>query len=170
MAKDNGILGLNRWLKVLEGYGVTKQDYDVAFRRVAKNRGENPPPRDILWDLFNQIVIKLSKENATPQAFSMLYYDMALFLDEENRKESSSLLQQASKFKLLDYKRSAIVKCVEILAAPNSCESCLKQNGEKFTIEKALKDLPIPNKQCTYHLRPKRKYSFCRCTWLPIVD
>jgi len=60
---------------------------------------------------------------------------------------------------IADYKQSRVVKRVEILAAPDSCDACKKISGKRFK----LSEVPeLPYEHCTHKMG-------CRCTLLPIV-
>jgi len=100
---------------------------------------------------------------------SMDHYEKAINLSKKG-KDPFKQLWLASKIRLLRYKKSEVVKKVSILSG-DGCVSCKKQNGKIYSISEALKKMPIPNKNCSYHLHPKnKKYSFCRCIYLPEVE
>lgn len=60
---------------------------------------------------------------------------------------------------IANYRQSGVVKQVEILAAPNSCEACKKISGKKFKLNEVLE---LPHEHCTHKMG-------CRCTLLPVV-
>jgi len=61
---------------------------------------------------------------------------------------------------IANYKKSGVVKRVEILAAPDSCDACKKISGKRFK----LGEVPeLPYEHCTHEMG-------CRCTLLPIVE
>lgn len=64
---------------------------------------------------------------------------------------------------LLKYKSEGIKK-VRFIASlgERTCKSCIKLNGKLFDIEKALKNIPVPNKRC--------KNTNCRCTIVKLFD
>jgi len=58
-----------------------------------------------------------------------------------------------------NYRQSGVVKQVEILAAPDSCDACKKISGKRFK----LSEVPeLPYEHCTHKMG-------CRCTLLPIT-
>ena len=65
---------------------------------------------------------------------------------------------------LESYKRSGVVKAIEILCASNACKVCKKWNHKVIPLKKALKKLPLPIKGCC-----NEKYGYCRCTYLAVV-
>lgn len=55
---------------------------------------------------------------------------------------------------------SDIIKAVEILTTPDSCDECKKFAGKRYSLD----DVPeLPHEKCTH------KYG-CRCTLLPVLD
>ncbi len=89
---------------------------------------------------------------------------MARFSEEEIKKISDDL--NASRIdSLLQWNKSGVVLKVEILASDNSCENCKSQNGKVYSIRDAIRNRPLPCKNCD-----NENYGFCRCCYLPIVE
>ena len=100
---------------------------------------------------------------------SMEHYKKAIDIYKQG-KDPFKQLQLSAKMQLLRYKEYGVLKKVSILA--RGCDNCNKQNGKVFLIDEALKKMPIPNKNCSSHLFPRKnkKYSWCSCIWLPEVE
>ena len=99
----------------------------------------------------------------------MIYYNHALFLNEEG-KDCFKILQQANKMNLLRYKQSEIdIEKVEIISGEDPCSFCQQLNGKIYSIEEALKLMPIPCKDCSFILNDDKR-GFCRCTYAPMLD
>lgn len=62
------------------------------------------------------------------------------------------------------YSNSNVISFVEILATPESCESCLKLEGNKYNLKEEISSPNLPNSGCT-----NLKHG-CRCTYIPVVD
>jgi len=61
---------------------------------------------------------------------------------------------------LKGYHESGVLEYVEILAAPDSCESCKKLVGKRYK----LSEVPeLPNEHCIHELG-------CRCVVIPVVE
>ncbi len=62
---------------------------------------------------------------------------------------------------IADYKNNRdVVKAVEILPSPDSCDECKKFAGKRYS----LNNVPeLPHEKCTHKLG-------CRCTTVPVVD
>lgn len=58
------------------------------------------------------------------------------------------------------YKESGVVKQVEVLGAPNSCDTCKLISGRKFKLNEVLE---LPYEHCTSELG-------CRCTLVTVTD
>lgn len=159
-------LGVNKWLSNLESFGVIKKDFDTMQTTLRKRFNNDPYPRDVIWGLFNKTLSNAININDL-QTLGGLYYSMAIFLNEEN-KNPAPMLEQSKKMELLNLRSQSldILEGVEILA--DGCDECKKLNKKTFTINEALSKMPLPNKECTFKLDNK-KYSFCRCSYLPVV-
>lgn len=95
----------------------------------------------------------------------MGHYKKALILSEKGKDPFKQLIL-SSKMELLSLKERGI-KEVRILST-GGCASCKKQNGKIYSIDEAIKKMPLPNKNCSFHLYPEnRNYSSCRCTYVP---
>lgn len=150
-------------LRLLDEVGISENDF---IKRTHKSIEEasDQEIKDVVWAGYNQLALKYAKSNDFG-ALKTLYYRMALFLNEE-RKDFFQILQQSAKMDLLSYRQSEVVKKVEILTCgENSCESCQRLAGKKFTIEEALEKMPIPNKECTFKLYDENR-GFCRCCYI----
>lgn len=74
-------------------------------------------------------------------------------------------LEDSARDTLINYKESGVISYVEILAAgENSCNTCRAMNGKKFLLEAAIKNPPLPVKNCT------GVFGYCRCCYVPVVD
>ena len=74
-------------------------------------------------------------------------------------------LENNHKKSLESYVKSEVIEYVEILPAENSCEACKKMKGKKILLKKAVSDSPLPIKSCC-----NKKYGYCRCCYIPIVE
>lgn len=142
-------------------FGMSEKDYYFHKNKLAKKRGFEPEYFDIIWDLLNEKTMELANDKNFNE-LSLLYYKMALFLNEEG-KDFSHVLQQSRKTELENMKAMGIKK-VEIMSI-GGCLSCKELNGKKFTIKEALDTMPIPNKNCLN----EKFNNFCRCIYQPII-
>lgn len=121
---------------------------------------------DASWEELNKHLQEAMKQGNF-STMSYLYFLMA----EQRAKEGKSFfefLQLARKMELENYKRANIEEVEMLTAGDESCESCKPLSGKILKIEKALKEMPIPRKDCTHEL-DKGITGWCRCTYLPVV-
>jgi len=146
-ARRERIAYRNRWLRTL---GITEEYFNSVKKKLAEEFKREPSNRDVFWRVLNQ---------------QGLYYEMALFVEEEGG-DFFPLLQQTRKMELLEYKKGGTKK-VEILAT--GCPSCQKLSGKILDVDAALKEMPIPNKDCTtYWHNPNQ--GFCRCIYIAVLE
>lgn len=99
----------------------------------------------------------------------------SIYLTEEqvmklNEIESVNHFKDSLKNKnttLLRYKRNG-VKNVQILSS-GGCKACIELHGVVFAIDDALKNMPIPCKECTFQLHNEIP-RWCRCTYVAFFD
>ena len=77
--------------------------------------------------------------------------------DIASRMLSSQAENQAQ---LQSYHEDGISSYVEILATPESCDSCKRLEGKRYKLSNALE---LPNPNCTHEMG-------CRCVYLPCAD
>lgn len=160
---------LNRWLGVLEEYGVTRRDFEIRKEERSEKLGVRASDHGTIWEIFNRLALGMMKSanRDGQESLDGLYYSMALFLNEEG-EDCFAVRQQAARAALQRYKRSRIKK-VEVLAADDSCTSCLLLNKKVLTIAEALRTMPVPCRECTHRLQDRNR-AFCRCTYAPVIE
>ena len=154
------IYSAKRWLGMLKSYGVDEKDLSKYKEK------EGGSDRDAIWSIFNELIERYAKKNDL-QNLKMVYYQMALFLNEEG-KDFFKIRQQSSIMELKQFQKEGFVKKVKILASDESCEACKKLKNKIFTINEALEKLPIPCAECT-HIMDNGKRGFCRCLYNSVI-
>jgi len=130
-------------------YSAIKDDLIKKFRA-------EPSEGDVLWALSMELLLKFM-ENSNFEDMKMIYFDQALFLYAQG-KDYIRVLAEANKCDLYHYRKQKIVKKVEIVTCGDaSCPSCQKLSGKIYTIDQALKEMPIPEKTCSHEVNPKSK-------------
>ena len=129
-----------------------------------KRFGQEPNTRDIIWFIFNQLIIKKVKEGKMP---SFLYYEMALFTDEEG-KYPASFLETCAEMNLKTWSKLGVVKVKIKTAGEKACEHCKKLQGMVLDINEAFRQEILPCKSCTHHINSE--FGFCRCHFSSVVD
>ena len=155
---------ISKFKRILEGYGITPKDFKRERKKLTKKFKKEASDEDTIWSLLHSILAKNINDFHKVQ---MIYYEMALFLNEEGRNHYDSLLQ-SKRFELLSLQQRGIKK-VKILSVKNGCSECRKINGKIYDTKTALKTMPLPHKKCKHYIRNK-SYGFCRCSWLAVLD
>jgi len=154
----------NKWLRNLEQYGIIEKEFDIHKDKLSKKFGQEANDRDVIWSIFNELLTKIRDLHS----LKMIYYEMALFLNEEG-KDCFTILQQSAKMELMRLKEEGIKKVRILTASEDSCEACRRLENKIFTIEEALEKMPIPCKECTYKLYDEKR-SFCRCCYVAEIE
>ena len=71
------------------------------------------------------------------------------------------------RMRLLEYKRSGLEK-VRVVSV-GGCLECIDIMGKVLTIDDALKEMPLPVKECTFKLHGKIP-GWCRCRYVAYFD
>ena len=155
-----------KWLETFSSHGLSEADYEKEKSRLSAELGREAKDREVAWALFS----KLLRSTTNLHSLKMINYEMALFVEEESG-DFRPFLEKAAEMELLNYRQSGVVKKVQILSAGigNSCEACRKQDGKVFTIEEALRLMPIPYKDCARTLLGERE-GFCRCAYTAVLE
>lgn len=157
-----------KWFRNLEYLGISKSTINSVQNKLRSKWGEpHPTNRDLVWALFNNQIIELTKIKAGYHEFEMLYLQWALFSCEIDL-DPTKLQQESHKMRLYDIKDKGY-KRVEVLAN-SGCEECKILEGKIYDINEVIKTSLLPNKQCTHKLEENKKYSWCRCMYLPIIE
>jgi len=154
---------LKKWLTRLEMFKVSQEDFEKHRKTLSNQFRQEASVGDTVWGIFNKLLLS----ETDLHTLKMIYFTMALLLDEEG-KDSYEMHCQATKMQLLKLKESSSTKQVEILST-KGCSNCEKYAKKIFTIEDALEKMPIPRKDCTFHLN-NNKYGYCRCIYIYHFD
>jgi hypothetical protein len=149
--------------------GFTEQKYLKIKKDLTKKFGFSPPKGDILWGV-SHLLLEEAMKVRDRHRMKMLYFNMALFLHQEN-KDCFKILQEVARCELKNEQKSRVVKKVEILTAGDqSCPACQELAGKILTIEEAFRDMPIPVKNCSFKLNPEAPTGWCRCCYVPVIE
>lgn len=156
-----------KWMKKLnKQYDVSSPVFSKKTTELSTKFGSDPNQPDVIWGIFNDLAIKkMGKKPVNYGELSGLYFDEALFLYETD-KPFFKALQESNRMMLISFQQQGIHK-VEIPACDDSCEHCRKHGGRILTVNQALRDMPIPRKDCTHELE-KGKPGWCRCVFSPV--
>lgn len=161
LLKESDAMAID-WLKKLEVFGITENDFLKKQEELTKKLKSKAKNSDVVWDLLNQQLLRAQSIHER----KIVYLNMARFLYEEG-KNPYDFLKEVAKCDLLRFKESGLkikVKINSCGSQNNSCKECQILDGKVFTIDDALREMPIPNKKCTYD-KNKGGFPWCRCLW-----
>lgn len=143
-------------LKRLE---IPEKRFDYYKKSKIKKLGYESNYIDLIKGIFEDQI----KEIKDLHYKKMQYYSMAIIMNK-NEQESFYYLQKSAKIYLQKLKKEGYTEEVELIGG--SCSSCQKLKGKILTIDEALEQMPIPNKNCS-HVLYDEKRGFCRCEYYP---
>ena len=145
----------------LTAFGITSKNYADKKRFLTKSTNTKVNQNDVIWELFQD----LSKKAFSYEMLQMLFWNMAVFKDKLGQK-SFEYQQKSHKSRLLDLKQKGETK-VKINATGCSA-SCRKIHNLVLPLEKALKNLPVPNPKCDATLYSEN--TWCTSIYLVAKD
>jgi hypothetical protein len=140
-------------------FGVSENEVRAALSEMN--------PAEAAWRLMNDASDRLASE-ADFDRLSNLYLEMALQLDGENRP-FTPLLCQTQRTRLLAIEQQfkdtpELLKGVTI--GFGWCPACSRLDGQRMTLEDAMRLQPLPCPECTNQSASGRT-GWCRCLYLP---
>lgn len=151
------------WQKYMEFLvpDIEKIRKDVESE-LTKRFGQPPSAHDLVWGMFNFIVTKLRE----PKDLSILYLNMATFLEKEGKHEQAKKCKREStKMELLEWNKSEWTNSVMVENCNDDfvCKECKSKHHKKMSIQEAIENIPVPveecsNKNCRCRLRYVSKF------------
>lgn len=140
---------------MLERNGVSEEK--EASANAKKEKG--------IHETFEERILRLEKAKDY-HGLSRAYYEKAVML-YDNKEQFVEELTKSKKCELRYWKENGMEK-VSIISE-NGCQNCKRIHGKTFTIDEALKEMPLPNKDCSYIMNPETRKPFCRCMYIGLM-
>ncbi len=142
----------------IKGWTLDENDFNNRKNFMILKTGKVPKDTEVLYSL----ILELQSKGI------VVYNQLALILNWEG-KDTYQFLFNARRTELTNLKQSKIVQKVKIISGAkqgeiDSCPECKAIHGKIFTIEEALKQMPLPNKNCTCRIYDKTR-GLCRCVY-----
>ncbi|MFA6324884.1 MAG: hypothetical protein WCX46_01510 [Candidatus Paceibacterota bacterium] len=115
---------------------------EIIFNRRQKKFSIN----DTLWSLCIEYILK-NRIDENFQNVQWLYYAMERILEEEG-KNSNYVTKRRFYFNYLQYKKSGCSFVIPV-CTDEACDACKKIDGMEILIDDAIKNQPLPPKDCT---------------------
>lgn len=158
---------IKKYTEIISRYGYKSEQISKEIQLLSQQFNKEASLSDVIWSLFNKALLSLSQsKTANLEKISYLYFDMSVFLAESGENPSSSL-EEAHKYKLMHLqKRWSRVR----ISSGNGCESCSNFNDKIYSIDVALKEKILPNKDCSSHSFKTSKYPRCSCYFVAVIN
>ncbi len=159
-SKESSIF-IKKIFESIKGWTLNEDDFNNRKNFLILKTGKVPKDTDVLRSLLLELQAK----------GIIVYSHLALILNWEG-KDTYQFLFNARRTELSNLKKSKIVQKVKIISGAKqgeieSCPECKELHGKIFTIDEALKLMPLPNKNCTCKIYDKNK-GICRCTYTAV--
>ena len=160
-------LTVEDFLEEFEYLGIDKTCFEETRIILKKRFKTKPSNHDVIWGILNELIIKNANDY---YILSRLYYNLA-FIANKEKKEFFHLLQKSKEMTLKDKQKDRVIEKVRIDAVgyDDLCEECSKLDGKIFSIKEALRQMPIPNRNCTTSIDGGKR-GFCRCEYVVYID
>jgi len=160
-------LTVEDFLEEFEYLGIDKSYFEERRIILKKRFRTEPSKHDVIWGILNGLILKNADDY---YILSRLYYKLA-FIANKEKKEFFHLLQKSKEMTLKNMQKDRVIEKVEIDAVgyDDLCEECSKLDGKIFTIKEALRQMPIPNRNCTTRIDGGKR-GFCRCEYVVHIE
>lgn len=161
LTKDDALVA-DLFKELFESRNINKNLFLNKRKELSKSLNRDVDSVQTIMAICNDLILELIEEENYHE-IKMIYYSMALF---QNRRgmPTYDLRREGVKYELLHMQKNEYVKYVKITESniEKTCENCKRLNGKVFSLEEALQTMPIPCKECTFHLFDKN-HGFCAC-------
>ena len=164
----------NRRKYLLTAEQAVQRDEEEAERKAAEQAEAERLRRkewDAQWKALNLQVIEASRAGDW-HAIQMAHFQQALMLFDRGR-DHRDLARASRKAELQQYKeryKEMGVRRVKIMTTGSaSCARCAPLEGQSFTIEEALDQMPIPHDDCQTWRGENPYGGWCRCLYQPVI-
>lgn len=145
------------WLGRVEDLGITRKMFNEEREKLSEQFGSRASINDTAWRILNNI--NTPDKSYQDRKFIYLAMEYILFIED---KDTKSMRMKVNKMELLNLKEAGTEKVhIHTVNDDLVCDECKKLSKMVFTIDKALKTMPIPNK-C--------KNEQCRCSYSAYFD
>ncbi|WP_343680003.1 hypothetical protein [Chryseobacterium arthrosphaerae] len=139
-----------KYFKILSDLGIKNMKLNLELTASRLNYDDIDGLKSFIWTKFNSIVKENINDNYKLQN---IYFEMEQFLKTEQKEKDATYIRELffqAKLKAGKESLNGIIMDVVLIAKnkPNVCEVCKKDNGKKYSIDKALKSHILPHKKC----------------------
>lgn len=144
-----------RHFEAIEG---NEKEFSQRESLLEKKYKKPPSYGDIFWSLSNEYLQNAMKKNDFDAAKSIYWHQARVLYDLEGRDPYLPLRESMHiGLKAMDNSYFPIEFLLQICGR-GDCKTASEINGQKFTIDEAIKTAPIPRKDC--------ERGFCTCVYV----
>lgn len=155
-------LAWDTFANLRSNHGATEADFRQVEAEMSSVFRKPAPPLDVIMGLFDLLALRGTTRLST------LYRSQALFVAARGH-DPRPWLQQSMRMQVeLEFRPSPVVGGVQVRASYTCCDECQVQNGDEYTIEEALKVMPVPFEGCTRKVYDS-PYAFCMCMYTTVL-
>ncbi len=147
----------------LAKFGFTIEQFENKKNSLSQIPSSDLSDHNVMLKLFSE---KL-EQTKNYSELKRLYFSLALCMAGFD-KPFFHYLYESQKAELLNFREKGLYKYV-ILQCGAKCNTCKQSNGQRLTIEEALKMMPLPNKKCTNKIY-NRIEGWCICWYAPDIQ
>ncbi len=141
----------------VDSLGFSKKQYEKFKKEFLDSAKTNVTLYDVHWALFGHLLKEKAKSDDY-EALNIIYSQMASMQINEP-SEYLKLRKLAGQMELLSYQKNIKTPFeIEILPTKNSCDYCKTFSKKRYTLERAISELPLPLMECT-------QGAGCRCCY-----
>jgi hypothetical protein len=143
-------------------YGLTEEEYGAKYDELTYVFGEPAPPADVIMSLLDALAVRETGRLPT------VCRDQARFVAERGA-DPRPWLRESMRLELeLEYRPSRVVGGVRVAASRACCDECLEQDGDEYTIDEALRVMPLPYDGCSREVHDG-PYPLCICFYQSVL-
>jgi hypothetical protein len=140
---------------LLKEFEISEREYRNHEMRLKERYGRVPSRADVVLAVLNARILTGTVDHDWNRLQDLYRGQVRLLLNED--RNPFVPLREAARCQLLSYQVERTVRRVEIMATPDSCDKCKREDGRCLGLDEALRTMPIPVEDCAN--------GHCRCTY-----
>ena len=149
------------FVRDLSQFGCSERDGERLRHALEVEFGQPPANDDVVWRAANELVSK----SIGVQDWGMLritYFRMALLLQNRGQ-DGFAMAQESCRAALREFAANGFDQVA--IDSTGGCAPCRKLARKRFTLERALREMPIPVRDCKWDQRNEGGPGWCRCMY-----
>lgn len=144
------------------GFDITIDTYKTTQAELSTKFKSQASWSDVTWSIYNQLTLKFAKVGDLDH-LSAVYSGMASFL-WHSHKDFRKCMAESVRHRLLLFKQYGFKTARVYAYSFGDCKACEALTDKTFGVNEALKDIPLPPKDCTCVLDKNLEAGYCGCS------